>query len=155
MGQVFSGVLDGKGRRFAIVVSRFNETITSRLLEGAIDCLVRHGVKKEEVTVAWVPGSFEVPAVAARLVRAREFDAVICLGAVIRGGTPHFDYVAGQSSREVSRLAMESEIPVIYGILTCDTVEQAVDRAGAKTGNRGWQASLSALEMVNLYESFQ
>lgn len=151
MSRELVGVLDGKGRKFALVVSRFNEMITSRLAEGAIDCLLRHGVREGDVTLVRVPGSFEIPPVAKRLASGGRFDAVICLGAVIRGGTPHFDFVAGQSSKGLSQVALEADVPVIYGILTCDTVEQAMDRAGAKSGNRGWQAALTALEMAALY----
>lgn len=146
------GVLDGKGCRVAIVVSRFNEMITSRLLDGALDCLLRHGVAAGDVLVARVPGAFEIPPVARRLAAGGRCDAVICLGAVIRGGTPHFDYVAGQSSKGLAQVALEAPVPVIYGVLTCDTVEQAMDRAGAKAGNKGWQAALSALEMASLYK---
>ena len=146
------GVLDGKGKRFAIVVSRFNDLITKRLFEGACDCLRRHGVKEDDITVAWVPGSYEIPPVAKRLAAGGKADAVICLGAVIRGETPHFDHIAGPASRAISQLALEGKVPVIFGILTCDSSDQALDRAGTKSGNRGWQAALSALEMANLYE---
>jgi len=151
MSKELIGILDGKGKRIGIVVSRFNELITKQLLEGALDCLLRHVVKESDITIAWVPGSFEIPSVAKKMAESRKVEAVICLGAVIRGETPHFDYIAGQSSKAISQIALESEIPVIYGILTCDTVDQAIDRAGAKTGNKGWQAALSALEMANLY----
>jgi 6,7-dimethyl-8-ribityllumazine synthase len=147
------GMLDGKGKRFAMVVSRFNDMITKRLLEGACDCLKRHGVKDGDMTVAWVPGAYEIGPVAKRLAAGGKFDAVICLGAVIRGETPHFDYVAGQSSRAISQLALEGKVPVIYGVLTCDSAEQAMARAGTKSGNKGWQAALSALEMADLYKS--
>jgi len=147
------GMFDGKGKRFAVVVSRFNDMITKRLLEGACDCLLRHGVKDGDVTVAWVPGAYEIGPVAKRLAAGGKCDAVICLGAVIRGETPHFDYVAGQSSRAISALAMEGKIPVIYGVLTCDSVDQAMARAGTKSGNKGWQAALSALEMVDLHKA--
>ena len=153
MAKELIGVLDGKGKKIGIVVSRFNDLVTKRLLEGAYDCLQRHGVKEADITTAWVPGSFEIPPVAKRLAAGGELDAVICLGTIIRGETPHFDYIAGQSSKGIGQLALESKIPVIYGILTCDSVDQAVDRAGAKSGNRGWQAALTALEMTNLYSS--
>jgi len=153
MAKELIGVLDGKGKRVGIVVSRFNDLITKRLLEGAYDCLLRHGVKEADITTAWVPGSFEIPPVAKKLAANGKLDAVICLGTIIRGETPHFDYIAGQSSKGIGQLALESKIPIIYGILTCDSVDQAVDRAGAKSGNRGWQAALTALEMVNLYSS--
>jgi len=151
MAKELAGILDGKGRRIGIVVSRFNDLITKRLLEGALDCLLRHGVKEPDITIAWVPGSFEIPPVAKKMASGSKVDAVVCLGTVIRGETPHFDYIAGQSSKAISQLALESKVPVIYGVLTCDTVDQAIDRAGTKAGNRGWQAALSALEMINLY----
>ena len=151
MAKELIGVLDGKGKRIGIVVSRFNDLITKRLLEGAYDCLLRHGVKEADITTAWVPGSFEIPPVTKRLAANGKLDAVICLGTIIRGETPHFDYIAGQSSKGIGQLALESKIPIIYGVLTCDSVDQAVDRAGAKSGNRGWQAALTALEMANLY----
>lgn len=151
MAKELIGVLDGKGKRIGIVVSRFNDLVTKRLLKGVYDCLLRHGVKEADITTAWVPGSFEIPPVAKRLAAKGNLDAVICLGTIIRGETPHFDYIAGQSSRGIGQLALDSKIPIIYGVLTCDSVDQAVDRAGAKSGNRGWQAALTALEMVNLY----
>ncbi|MCX5641736.1 MAG: 6,7-dimethyl-8-ribityllumazine synthase [Candidatus Omnitrophica bacterium] len=151
MAKELIGVLDGKGKRIGIVVSRFNDLITKRLLEGAYDCLMRHGVKESDITTAWVPGSFEIPPVAKRLAANGKLDAVICLGTIIRGETPHFDYIAGQSSKGIGQIALESKIPIIYGVLTCDSVDQAVDRAGTKSGNRGWQAALTALEMANLY----
>ena len=151
MAKELIGVLDGKGKRIGIVVSRFNDLITKRLLEGAYDCLLRHSVKETDITTAWVPGSFEIPPVAKRLAANGKLDAVICLGTIIRGETPHFDYIAGQSSKGIGQIALESKIPIIYGVLTCDSVDQAVDRAGAKSGNRGWQAALTALEMANLY----
>ena len=153
MAKELIGVLDGKGKRIGIVVSRFNDLITKRLLEGAYDCLLRHGVKEADITTAWVPGSFEIPPVAKRLAANGKLDAVICLGTIIRGETPHFDYIAGQSSKGIGQIALESKIPIIYGVLTCDSVDQAVDRAGAKSGNRGWQAALTALEMANLYSN--
>ncbi|MFA5393529.1 MAG: 6,7-dimethyl-8-ribityllumazine synthase [Candidatus Ratteibacteria bacterium] len=153
MAKELIGVLDGKGKRIGIVVSRFNDLVTKRLLEGAYDCLLRHGVKETDITTAWVPGSFEIPPVAKRLAANGKLDAVICLGTIIRGETPHFDYIAGQSSKGIGKIALESKIPVIYGVLTCDSVDQAVDRAGAKSGNRGWQAALTTLEMINLYSS--
>jgi 6,7-dimethyl-8-ribityllumazine synthase len=151
MAKELIGVLDGKGKRIGIVVSRFNDLITKRLLEGAYDCLLRHGVKEADIITAWVPGSFEIPPVAKKLAANGKLDAVICLGTIIRGETPHFDYIAGQSSKGIGQLALESNIPIIYGVLTCDSVDQAVDRAGAKSNNRGWQAALTALEMANLY----
>ena len=151
MAKELIGVLDGKGKRIGIVVSRFNDLVTKKLLEGALDCLLRHGVKEADITTAWVPGSFEIPPVAKRLAAGGKMDVVICLGTIIRGETPHFDYIAGQSSKGIGQIALENKIPIIYGVLTCDSVDQAVDRAGAKSSNRGWQAALTALEMANLY----
>jgi 6,7-dimethyl-8-ribityllumazine synthase len=138
------------GLRIGIVVSRFNELVTRQLLAGAVDCLRRHGVDDDAVSVAWVPGAFEIPLVARRLASSGSFDAVVCLGAVIRGATPHFDYVAGQAAAGVARAALDTGLPVIYGVLTTDTIEQAIERAGTKAGNKGWDAALSAIEMASL-----
>lgn len=142
-----------KGHRFAIVVSRFNELVTRRLLEGALDALRQHGVEDKRISVAWVPGSFEIPLVANRLARTGEFAAVICLGAVIRGETGHYDAVVSAVTAGVSRAALDSGLPVIFGVLTTDTLEQALDRAGGKAGNKGYEAAVSALEMANLMTS--
>ncbi len=144
------GELVVKGKKFALVVSRFNELVSKQMLAGAQDSLVRHGVKDNEVTVAWVPGSFEIPLTAQALVRSKKYDAVICLGTVIRGDTPHFEYVAGEVSKGVAQVSLQSGVPVIFGVLTVDTIEQALERAGTKAGNRGRQAVESAIEMVNL-----
>jgi len=141
--------LIGQGLKFGIVVGRFNEFITTRLLGGAMDALTRHGGSEDDIEVAWVPGAFEIP-LAARRMAAREYDAVICLGAVIRGATPHFDYVAGEVAKGVARVGLESGKPVIFGVITADTIEQAIERAGTKVGNKGWQAAESAIEMANL-----
>ncbi len=149
--KVYEGKLDATGLKFAIVLSRFNEFITSRLLSGALDCLKRNNAKEEDISIAWVPGSFEIPAVARRFVDMKKFDAVICLGAVIRGATPHFDYVAAEVSKGVAQVGLASSIPVVYGVLTTDTIEQAVERAGTKSGNKGFDAALSAIEMANLF----
>ncbi len=146
------GKLEGSGLKVAIVVSRFNGFITDRLLSGALDGLVRHGVDEKNIEVYHCPGAFEIPATAKRVVDAKKHDAVICLGAVIRGETPHFDYVAGESAKGVGQLSLASNVPVIYGILTTDTVEQAIDRAGAKSGNKGFDAALAAIEMANLFK---
>ncbi len=151
MAWIHEGQLDGEGLKAALVVSRFNGFITSKLLEGATDCLLRHGVQDGDMDVFMVPGAWEIPAMAARLADSGGFDMVICLGAVIRGETPHFDFVAAESAKGVAKAGMDAKIPVAYGIVTADTVEQAVDRAGAKSGNRGFDAALTALEMVNLY----
>jgi 6,7-dimethyl-8-ribityllumazine synthase len=150
MSTVMEGLLNASGRRFGIVVSRFNDLIGKKLLEGATDCLLRHNGSAENITVAWVPGAFEIPLVAKRLAKSGKFDAVICLGAVIRGNTPHFDYIAAEVSKGIAAIGMEIEVPVIFGVLTTDTIEQAVERAGTKSGNRGWDAALSAIEMADL-----
>jgi 6,7-dimethyl-8-ribityllumazine synthase len=149
-GQVFEGFLKGEGLRFGIVVSRFNEFIGSKLLSGARDCLTRHGVGEGDVDVAWVPGALEIPLIAQRLAASKKYDAVICLGAVIRGSTPHFDYVAAEVAKGIAAVQLESGVPVIFGVLTTETIEQAVERAGTKAGNRGWDAAVSAVEMANL-----
>jgi 6,7-dimethyl-8-ribityllumazine synthase len=138
------------GARFGIVVSRFNHFVTDRLLEGALDGLARHGVPEDAIVVTRVPGAYEMPVVAARLAKSGKVDAVIALGAVIRGATPHFDYVAGAADSGLSRVAQDSGVPVLFGVLTTETIEQAIERAGTKAGNKGWDAALSALEMVNL-----
>jgi 6,7-dimethyl-8-ribityllumazine synthase len=152
MARTHEGELDGRGLRAGIVVSRFNSFVSERLLEGALDCLHRHGMEEDAIGVYRVPGAREIPPVAARLAAAEERpDMIVCLGAVIRGETPHFDYVCAESSKGVARLAMEADIPLAYGIITADTVEQAVDRAGAKSGNRGFDAAMTALEMARLY----
>jgi 6,7-dimethyl-8-ribityllumazine synthase len=152
MVNVIEGKLSGKGFRFGIIVSRFNNFITDRLQKGAIDALVRHEVKENDIDIAKVPGAFEIPFVAKQMTKSKKVNAVICLGAIIRGETPHFEYVAAEVSKGVAAVAMESNIPVIFGILTTETIEQAIERAGTKSGNKGWDASLSALEMVNLYK---
>jgi len=146
----FEGQLVARDFKFGIVVSRFNEFISKNLLSGAIDSLKRHEAAMENVDVAWVPGSFEIPLVASKMAASGKYDAVICLGAVIRGSTPHFDYVAAEVSKGVARAGLDSGVPVAFGIITADTLEQAVDRAGAKAGNKGWQAALTAIEMANL-----
>lgn len=150
MPRSLQGQFTADGQRFAIVVSRFNEFITSRLLAGAQDALQRHGCKDDDITIAHVPGAFEIPFIAKKLADSRAFDAVICLGCVIRGQTPHFDYVAGESAKGIAQVALTSGIPTVYGVLTTDTLEQAIDRAGAKAGNKGYDAALSAIELANL-----
>lgn len=146
----FEGHLVASGLRFAIVVSRFNEFISTRLLDGALDALKRHDADMDKVDIAWVPGSFEIPLVASRLAESGKYDAIICLGAVIRGSTPHFEYVAAEVSKGIARVNLEKGIPAAFGIITADSIEQAVERAGAKQGNKGWQAALTAVEMANL-----
>lgn len=147
-----TGRLNGEGRKIGIVVSRFNELITKQLLEGAQDCLKRHDVADDDVVVAWVPGAWEIPAAAARMLDTGKFDAVITLGCVIRGATPHFDYVAGGVANGVAQLAVTSGMPVIFGVLTTDSIEQALERAGTKAGNKGWDSALAAIEMADLFE---
>jgi 6,7-dimethyl-8-ribityllumazine synthase len=139
-----------KGARFGIVVSRFNSLITERLVEGAIDCLIRHGGDANNITIVKVPGAYEIPVAVQALINTEKFDSVIALGCVIRGGTPHFDYVAGEASKGITSAGLEAGIPVAFGLLTCDNLEQALERAGAKGGNKGWEAALSAIEMVDL-----
>jgi 6,7-dimethyl-8-ribityllumazine synthase len=146
----YEGRLDGTGLRVGIVASRFNELVTRQLLLGAADCLRRHGVADDAVTVAWVPGAFEIGLVAKRLASSGSVDAVVCLGAVIRGATAHFDYVAGQAAAGVARATLDTGLPVIFGVLTTDTIEQALERAGTKAGNKGWDAALAAIEMASL-----
>lgn len=150
---IFEGNLVGSGLRFGIVVGRFNEFITSKLLGGAQDGLVRHGVDEAAVDVYWVPGSFEIPVVAKRAAESGKYDAVICLGAVIRGSTPHFDYVASESAKGIAAASHSSGVPVIYGVLTTDTIEQAIERAGTKAGNKGFDAAMTAIEMATLMQA--
>ncbi len=152
MVNIFEGELSGKGLRFGIIISRFNQFISERLLEGAIDGLVRHGVKDNDIDIAKVPGAFEIPIMAKRMIETQKVNGVICLGTIIRGDTPHFEFIAAEVSKGVAAVAMEKDIPVIFGILTTDTIEQAIERAGTKGGNKGWDAALSALEMVNLFK---
>jgi 6,7-dimethyl-8-ribityllumazine synthase len=150
MGREFEGLLDGRGLRFGIVVARFNELITNQLLSGARDGLRRHGVADDAIDVAYVPGSLEIPVAAQAMARAGRYDAVICLGAVIRGATAHFDYVAAGVAQGIARVSLESGLPVIFGVLTTDTIEQALERAGTKQGNKGWDAALAAIETAQV-----
>jgi len=149
----FEGMLLGKGLKFGLVVSRFNEFFTKKLLEGAQDALLRHGVSQEDIEIAWVPGAFEIPLIAKKLAQTKRYDAVICLGAIVRGETPHFEYIAAQVSRDISRVGLDTGLPVIYGVVTADTLEQAIERAGTKQGNKGFEAAVSAIEMANLLRS--
>ena len=150
--KTLEGQLTAKGLNFALVVARFNHFIVDRLTEGALDTLMRHGADEDNVTVVRTPGAFEIPAVAAKVSQSGKYDAVVCLGAVIRGGTPHFDYVANEVSKGVAQAGMQSGCPVVFGVLTCDTIEQAIERAGAKAGNKGSEAALAAVEMANLFK---
>lgn len=150
----FKGSLLGKGKKFAIIISRFNEFISKKLLEGALDCLHRHGVGEASITVYWTPGSFEIPGVGRR-IKDLKYDCVICLGAVIRGDTPHFEYIAAEVTKGIAALTLEKGVPFVYGIITADTAEQAMDRAGTKKGNRGWDAAETGLELVDLYSKIR
>jgi len=152
MPRLIEGEISAKGITFAIVVSRFNDFISQRLLDGALDALKRHGVSDDQITIVKVPGAFEIPVMAKRLSSDDRFDCVICLGAVIRGATPHFEYISAQVARGIASVALESRIPIAFGIITSDTLEQAIERAGAKSGNKGWDAAVSAMEMVSLFK---
>ncbi|MDD5020849.1 MAG: 6,7-dimethyl-8-ribityllumazine synthase [Endomicrobiaceae bacterium] len=149
--KTISGQLSSTGKKFAVVVSRFNEFITNKLASGSVDMLVRHGAKEDDITTVWVPGAFEISTVAKKLADSSKYDAVICLGCVIRGSTPHFDYVSAEVSKGIATVGLSSKIPVIFGVLTTDTIEQAIERAGTKAGNKGSDAALTAIEMVSLY----
>ena len=153
MSKSFEGMLLGKGLKFGLIVSRFNEFFTKKLLEGAQDALLRHGVNEEDVEVAWVPGSFEIPLIALKLAQTKKYDAVICLAAVVRGDTPHFEYIATEVTKGIARVGLETGLPIINGVITTDTLEQAVERAGTKAGNKGFEAAVNAIEMANLIKS--
>ena len=153
MSKRFEGMLTGKGLKFGLVISRFNEFFSKKLLEGAQDALIRHGVGEEDIDLAWVPGSFEIPQIALKLAQSKRYDAVICLGAVVRGGTPHFDYIAAEVTKGIAKAGMDTGVPVIYGVITTDTLEQAIERSGTKAGNKGFEAAVSAIEMANLLRS--
>ncbi|MFA6356483.1 MAG: 6,7-dimethyl-8-ribityllumazine synthase [Candidatus Omnitrophota bacterium] len=153
MVKTIEGQLIAKGKKFAIVVSRFNDFISKRLLEGAIDTLLRHGAKESEIEAIWVPGAFEIPVVANKVARSKKYDAVLCLGAVIKGSTPHFEYVSSEAAKGVAKVSMDTGIPVIFGVITAENLEQAIERAGTKDGNKGRDAAVSAIEMANLLES--
>lgn len=147
------GNLIASGLKFGIVIGRFNEFISSKLLGGAIDALTRHGAEESNIEAAWVPGAFEIPLVAQKMARSKKYDAVICLGAVIRGSTPHFEYVSSEVSKGIAKVALDAEIPVIFGVLTTDTIEQAIERSGTKAGNKGYDAAVTAIEMANLLKN--
>ncbi len=155
MPTLLEGKLIGKDKKFGIVVSRFNEFISSKLLEGALDCLQRHEVSDNDIDIARVPGSFEIPLAAMKMAGSKKYDAVICLGAVIRGSTPHFDYIAAEVTKGVALTNLQTGIPTIFGVITTDTLEQAIERAGTKSGNKGWDAALAAIEMTNLMNRFE
>ncbi|HHP51228.1 MAG TPA: 6,7-dimethyl-8-ribityllumazine synthase [Moorella mulderi] len=151
MGEVFTGSLRAEGLRFCVIVSRFNEFITSKLLSGALDALERHGARPEDIHVVWVPGAFEIPVTAQRMA-SKGYDAIICLAAIIRGATPHFDFVAAEAIKGIAQVALATGLPVVNGLITADTLEQAIERAGTKMGNKGFDAALTAMEMANLFK---
>jgi 6,7-dimethyl-8-ribityllumazine synthase len=151
----FEGMLLGEGLKFGVVAARFNDFITGKMLDGAQDTLLRHGVSEEDIEVAWVPGSFEIPLAAQKMAETKRYDAVICLGAVIRGGTPHFEYVSAEVTKGIAQVSLNTGLPVIYGVLTTDTLEQAIERAGTKEGNEGSKAALTAIEMANLMKTIE
>lgn len=153
MPNIIEAGLMAKGKRFGIVASRFNDFITDRLVGGAVDALTRSGAKDADIDLVKVPGAFEIPMVAQRMAKSKKYHAIVCLGAVIRGSTPHFDYVCAEASKGIAHVSMETQVPVIFGILTTDTIEQAIERAGTKAGNKGWSAAVSAIEMANLMEA--
>jgi len=150
MGQRYEGMLLGEGLKFGVVISRFNEFISQKLLDGAQDALIRHGVRDEDIDVVWTPGSFEIPLAAKCLCESGRYSAIICLGAIIRGGTPHFEYLASEVTKGIAKVELEAKIPMSYGIITADTLEEAIERAGTKMGNKGFDAAVSAIEMANL-----
>ncbi|ATH06395.1 6,7-dimethyl-8-ribityllumazine synthase [Halobacteriovorax marinus] len=154
MANIIEGNLSAEGKKFAIISARFNEFITGKLVNGAVDCLKRHQAQESDIDVAWVPGAFEISLMAQKLAKTNKYDAVICLGAVIRGTTPHFDYVCSEVAKGVSRISLETEVPVIFGVITTDTIEQAIERAGTKAGNKGWDAAMSGIEMASLMSQF-
>lgn len=152
MPKIIEGHLSAEGKKFGLVVGRFNEFISNKLQSGAIDCIVRHKGSEENITIVYVPGSFEIPLAAKKMAESNKYDAVICLGAVIRGSTPHFDYIAAEVSKGVAHVGLETGLPVIFGVITSDTIEQAIERAGTKAGNKGWDAAATAIEMVDLVD---
>jgi len=152
MAKTLEAHLNAKGKKFAIVVSRFNDFITEKLLSGALDALLRSGAEDSDIQVVKVPGSFEIPLVAKKMAKKKGLGAIICLGAVIRGATPHFDYISAEVSKGIAQVSLESEVPIIFGVITTDTIEQAIERAGTKAGNKGWSAAMAAIEMANLLE---
>lgn len=152
MYKIIEGNYKAEGKKFSLIVSRFNELISKKLIEGAVDCLKRHGAEEQNITIIWVPGAFELPPIAKKAANSNQYDAVICLGAVIRGDTPHFEYISKEVSKGIAEVAMQAACPVIFGVLTTDTIEQALERAGTKAGNKGWFAALNAIEMANLTE---
>ena len=153
MSKQYQGMLQGEGLKFGVVISRFNEFFSKKLLEGARDALQRHGVAENDIEEAWTPGSFEIPLIAQKMAQTKRYDAVICLGAVIRGGTPHFDYIANEVTKGIAKINLDTGVPVIFGVITTDTLEQAIERSGTKAGNKGFDAAVSAIEMANLVKA--
>lgn len=154
MPNLIEGKLSAKPYRFAITVSRFNEFISGKLLEGALDCLSRHGAEDENISIVKVPGAFEIPLASEKLASSGKYDAIICLGAVIRGATPHFDFVASEAAKGIAQTMLKHSLPISFGVLTCDSIDQAIERAGTKSGNKGWDAAMSAIEMADLFSKF-
>ncbi len=154
MGKIFEGSLLGQGLKVGIVISRFNDFISKSLLDGSIDAFKRHGVSEGDVDIAWVPGAFEIPYIAKKMAETKNYDAIVALGAVIRGSTPHFDYVAAETAKGVASISLQTGVAVVFGVLTTDTIEQAIERAGTKAGNKGWDAAVTAIEMANLARAF-
>ncbi len=153
MPRNLEGKLNGEGLKIGIIVGRFNDFITSKLKDGALDCLIRHGVADQNITVAWVPGAFEIPLLAKKMATSNNYDALICLGTVIKGATTHYDYVCSETAKGISKVALDASIPVIFGVLTTNTIEQAIERAGTKAGNKGWESAMAAIEMGNLLKA--
>jgi len=153
MPTVYEGKISGGGKKFGVIVSRFNDFISDRLLNGALDALARHGTNDEDIDIVKVPGSFEIPLMAKKMAQRQKYDAIICLGAVIRGSTPHFEYVSSEVSKGIASVSLESGVPVIFGVITTDTLEQAIERAGSKSGNKGWSAAVAAMEMAHLVDA--
>lgn len=153
MSNQYEGMLLGKGLKFGLVISRFNEFFSKKMLEGAQDALLRHGVIEDDIELAWTPGSFEIPLIAQKMAQTKKYDAIICLGAVIRGSTPHFDHISAEVTKGIAKVNLDTGVPVIYGVITTDTLEQAIERSGSKAGNKGFDAAVSAIEMANLVKS--
>ncbi len=155
MIKTFEGQLSAKEKRFGIVVGRFNEFISKQLLKGALDCLKRHGAVDKDIEISWVPGSFELPMIAGKMAESKQYNSIICLGALIRGQTPHFEYIAAEVTKGIAQVSLTSGVPVAYGLITADSLEQAIERAGTKAGNKGWNAALSGIEMADLYNKLE
>lgn len=155
MAKQIKGSFNAKGLKIAVVAGRFNEVVTEMLVKGAVDCLEQHGCKSDDIDIIWVPGSFEIPIMARKIVESGKYAGIICAGAVIRGATPHFDYIAAETTKGIGQVSLQADVPVVYGVLTTDTVEQAMDRAGAKTGNKGWDSAMTLMEMSDLFSKIK